>query len=1221
MNTSRTHFVTNTPPQNLSEWEAKLSPQVAVVDLLGEIPITQEECQQLGQSLGRFVKSRGWHRAEKLLRDTYPCSFAIYLVAQGRFGYDEGAFWPSVRETTGLNWWGPQKGGQLFEEILDQLAVAHFPALGGHRYLGPILAHGGIPDTSLDDFFEHFLRPLVERPRYAALSTLDFITERLHHSSAQYLSDKPVLRFLEHGGTVAEDFVERCRQMAIQAAETDIVPSAEVVGLPRLVINRYRNWLQNQAQRILPKRRGKYRRPILFLDPWGWGLTLQLLSQQIEISELHARILWRVFADDTLLQEILPDIRQEEFHLRTAPEYIPIPQVAAEYRVELIFHSEDNSEASEVKQIWHYPGLREQYPLITFDPDRQTLLPIINPLPARQFWILYPSNAELLNQGFEPIPIREYLPKLPWKWHTFQGVFVDLGQIQKLVLRRNGLEDVILDVEVLQERKQPCLIGSSLYPTSDDRAPLYITTAPQVWLPTLLDDAQLRRWYVTFDSEWMAFPELHTSGTLDTLTNELKAGENGVIWSLDTYLPQDAMGNYRVTVRGPLGQRADLPFRFLPKLDMANHDVLHLPNTQQDAYFLLETVPEVMVQCQPGAKDCTVQQDDAGFYEVSLSSNSTVGLLRFSRPNGEGDTARVPLSVPIRRLRWMVVLDPNMALAPAWRVGSDRIPLDALNQSQEPALFIDLFGGVCENLDVSLSLEDENENVLHPLEDLRYRQGQTYGRFDLRAFLDTMRHSNAPLFRFRLQIWGMPEQPETLSYIVLSVTRRFVVEQANTHLFAKENQLWLGWQSPVLLRQRFVRLWPAWRPWERPLEFSIPDEAQDEYRFSLPPGGLVHGKYLLEFGIQDPWVRVPLPAHPPSVELGVEPICIPHDAAFWRRKALTEIENNGQMSFEVAAERALIQEEMGNHAAAQRDLQWCYEYLGTTKIDVVLAFVHALTSREHPFAKRLRFGIAAPDNVQRAIRMYGTGELAEDVYREYLKQLPRMSLIHTPTCELLLEVDDRALRGHALQELLKRERGQGAKVLVQWVMDSKISEDDAVGLLVGVDSEQIPSVVIEALETALPKSSIIHLFERLGKLAPEQVPVIMVRPGYWVRTKAGWGLITHIENLAGQTVEQFYYKDRNYSLYVKLRASSEQSAEFVVVNLSEQTITFPKASVLFTCTKCRKFTTQHQNLITSTHNSIAHGGLGPALRQEPETVIKFYADPEFKFLPTMDIWG
>ena len=84
------------PSPALDVWESRLSPQVRTVELLGEIPITADECAQLGKAIGRHVKRWGHTKALRSLQDDLPCAFAVYLVAQGVHGYKGGDYWGKV---------------------------------------------------------------------------------------------------------------------------------------------------------------------------------------------------------------------------------------------------------------------------------------------------------------------------------------------------------------------------------------------------------------------------------------------------------------------------------------------------------------------------------------------------------------------------------------------------------------------------------------------------------------------------------------------------------------------------------------------------------------------------------------------------------------------------------------------------------------------------------------------------------------------------------------------------------------------------------------------------------------------------------------------------------------------------------------------------------------------------------------------------------------------
>ncbi len=121
-------------PQNrttLPDWEAWLAPQVRAVELLGEIPISADECQQLGKIIGLRLRSLGLTDSAIAIKNRYACAFTTYLVAQGVFGYQGGDYWSEVCQTTGLKPGYTHRWGHLFEEILESLRLPRFPDLGG----------------------------------------------------------------------------------------------------------------------------------------------------------------------------------------------------------------------------------------------------------------------------------------------------------------------------------------------------------------------------------------------------------------------------------------------------------------------------------------------------------------------------------------------------------------------------------------------------------------------------------------------------------------------------------------------------------------------------------------------------------------------------------------------------------------------------------------------------------------------------------------------------------------------------------------------------------------------------------------------------------------------------------------------------------------------------------------------------------------------------------
>ncbi len=1206
-------------PDSLDEWEERLRPQVAEVDLLGEVRLSEEEVRSLGRQIGALVRREGWTRASQRLREQYPCTYAVFLVATGAYYYEEGAFWSAVRDATGLPIPPAQtlQWGQLFEDIVQTLPVAQFPSLGGHRYIGPILAHSGIPDYCLGDFFDHFLRPLVTRPEFAVLSTEEFIQQRLRQASIFYTTDKPVLRFLEHGGPLAVDFLERCREMALRFAEREEIPSPEAAGLPPRIVRGYQAWLEGQAHPSFRKR-AALRSPVFFLNPWGWGVGLHLPAQSVsalDCPDSDLEIHWQVRPGNAL--PISAQLHWEEVEWKTVPMTVPLTTPAPEYRVSLACTctQENGSPSEKTVREWRIPGVTEEHPLLWFDPKDGRRLSPQDTLPGGRLWVLRRPDVILEADPPDGLQVSEQFPRPPWGWSDFIGEEIDLTQARTLKARWNdrSLEYIVLSE--LQDR--PSLEGGHRLPIEDGRPPLYAGVPPSLHIP-LPASFPPHRWHVEIWNEGPALPEIHGSGTLADLRPEIREGK--AVLDLRVWLNDAPIGTYKVKVRGPLGRKADLAFRILPVLEMVGYETLYLPEEAEGARLLVETDAHTGLALQPGATDVQVvlqeENDKRRLYEVIAGVTRADFPLRFIRRTPRGDSVYVPLFVPIRRLRWMVVLNPEQALSLEWRRTPLRLPLEALEQARDPLLLVDVFGGADEGVQVTLSLRDEDGTPLQEQKG-RQRAGQPYLRFDLAAFLDTLRQSPALRTTFALNLFGLPDRGE-VSYPVLQVSRRFIVQRAEVESAQIGDTLYLRlrWEAPVRVRHRLVRLWPLWRPWEPPLEVPIPDSAQDEHRCAFPAGRLVPGKYLLELTTRDPWATdAGPPARPAADDPTLISVFIPSNAVTIRLQELRDQVTSGALSFPAALETACIRRDVGQEALAQEAFQWCFEHLDEADVVHILALVRAVAGNPD-LDRPLRMKLAAARRLRRVLDDFRQGLLPETLYREYLAQLPRPPLWSAETCETLLDGDDEPLRFQALRQLLEREHSSGIQNLIRWLQEGRISDEDAIPLL-----EQRLPWATEGLKKALPDPAVIRLLEKLAQRYPDQVPLIIVRPGHWVRCVAGWGRLERIETADGARLEEFLPSclQPRLRLHVLLRAHDPKWSEKVVISLDERTVAFPDARQVYTCSKCRRFSSQYSNLVTEQHDRAVHGGIGPtfAIATPP---LKQPALPEFRASPPPQPW-
>jgi hypothetical protein len=1207
----------NEVPQSrttLQDWEAWLAPQVRAVELLGEIPISAEECQQLGKAIGLRLRSLGLTDSAIAIRNRYACAFATYLVAQGVFGYKGGDYWSEVCKTTRLKPGNTSRWGQLFEEILESVRLPLFPDLGGRRYVDLILMHGGIPDYCLDDFFNNMLHPAVTRGVYAGMSVQELIDEWLLRSGGRYLTDKPVLRFLEFGGRVAEDFVERSRELAGAFLETGLVPSAGEVGLPGHVVEHFDDWAVERDGFDLSKTGGleraglRLRKPEILLDPWGEGLTLDLPPQQIPATLSQAQITWRVCAEERTF-EVPVRVRRAGYDLRTTAESLLL-NVPCE-RCEVSLWLDDQPQ-----RTWHYHGLDKERPLLVFDAGRGALLRRNPSLPARPLWLLYPREAELEIAGEGGL--LEEFPPLPWGWSGFRGQAWDLSRASRLTLRRGDKTLVAIPVRPDEGAQRPHLVRGDLF-TSPTATPLYLGTPPVVHVPLagrtgLIEE--LGRWRLTLRNKWAAYPERRLSLPLLELRPHLKEMDGAVELPLSAppLLGEAPYGNFVVRLRGPLGRDAELPLRVLPRLTVADHNRLYLPDPQTGPLpvtLSVETGPETRIELQgeeAGDRLGDVIKREGGWlHQVQAGPETTLLEVNVVKTVPGGDeAARVPLRIPIHRLRW--ALQDGGGTTPLSDLLNGQVivrPVETLLQADTPMLIVGLPGVDARAVRMALRLLDVDGKELQAQDLTSPRNEQVCWRFELDRFADTIRLSDSPILRFVLEMDGLPDAPEGTQIPLMRLTQSLMMENIAISPLVQDEEVGLrvNWTSAHSLRNRFIRFWPLWQPWEAPIYQSISDESRGEFVIHVDPNQpqLQPSKYRLELGIADPWsppTQLQRPATGAQNTLDV--------ALVSPERRLQVIDEKGKTqggTFALALEYAIIQRELGHEAPAKQALQGCYQQLDAATIPQMLALVNHLeeTGDEHTL-KATQLKLFAPRRIEALLSAYHQGRITRDQFRDYLAHMPRVVLLPVQTAKLLLDVQDARVELPALQRLIHHHEPALIDHILTRCKSGAMSDADALAML-SLEEDWTG----DELEKRVNHPVALRLLGRLSG-------VHLVKVGTWLHCLAGWGQIQHIVRLSDEeAVEHFLRKETGYRLGVTLRP--QHDAELVTVEVLEDRchLQFERAQKLYRCTKAEGccFITSDVDLLRSDHNRAAHGGLSPQFAIEHKSVFLSVQPPKY----------
>jgi RNA polymerase primary sigma factor len=1218
--------------RSMHEWEDWLMPQVRRVTLLGEIKISAPECKALGHHIHVNVHTVGQSRALQVLTRDYPCSLAVYLVAQGIYGYEGGNYWSEVLKDTGFSKNYTWQLGRAFEDFLEEFELPLFYDMrqDAHRYISVILAHGGIPNYCLPDFFGNILQPSILKESYADMTANEIIQALQSESSALYLTDIPVMRFLTHGGVVAENFLERCREMALEAYETGVLPQPEEIGLTERVVNAYRSWLAKQSvkqKRSASPDRWRLYKPKMVIDPWGEGLMINLPAEQIPATKTKSKMAWKMVTGETV-QTVPVRVRRRGFDLKTEATAIVLRRPAQQYEISFIVDGE-------TRRTWKFDGINDERQILVFDADDYGVLSWQHSLPTGYLGFLYPLDVEMEIEG-PSAKIREF-QRFAGEWSDYHGAVFDLNQAHKCVLRKANGEVLTIPIRQDLSALRPKLVGEKALKLrrGDSKTLLYQGTLPRIYVPTPKrttthgqQTEELKSWRITIRNHWPAIPDVDVRTRLSDLQDHVVSSESGFELPLNIpeLLGKAPFGNYRVQLRGPIGRDATFEIHVVPHLVIQGHEKLHLPTSQgepQPVTLEIEVPQKVNLETPDGASiRSATNKDIHAAYEILVEPEVTDVDLILAHDTISGEVARVSVSIPLRRLQWALSSEDATTLHRTWTGRTLQRTVDDFLNLSAPALLVSVPVSEDQNeVHMQLFLQDFKGNRHQDLESNSVRGSEHLRRFDLAAFEDTIREVHSPGFRFGLQVWEAPDASEYVEIPVLSLKRKIFITDIDLHVLQTEEDIRfvLEWHEDQTLENRCVRLWPLWRPWEPPIELTIPDNSEGSWRFKPPLHEMQSGKYRVEFFVSDPWIINNVSHRPELGSPGTKDVelIIPDKQLEYLDH---RIEKQG-LSFDLVLERVFVRHDAGLSFGVHEDCQWCYDHLDDSSMKQLLAFADFVSeSNVRDIFLPLQLRMSVPRRVRQVIRLWQSGDLSDRDFQRYIDHLPQFEKLSMETLELFLDIKDESLRIAAVQELLERRSKTGVKALLTWMQKAAISDADAVALA----TEQA-NFVVECLQGYSENPIANRLLRGLKRTSLMEDAVHV---GDWIHCDAGWGRIEVVENQhTGAELMWVAELESPYQIQVILRP--DVKAEEVVIDLERRTLGFSNAARAYVCEQCKSFITQSLSILKEHFARVhpprkgkKHGRTDYKTKwRQPEELIelqhltRFVDEPEDQLLP------
>lgn len=1178
----------------LAIYENRLAPQIRKVELIGEIPISIEELDDISLHFSRLFYNRSTDDVLKFIGQNYPATFLVFMVGQGIFGYNNGDFW-SAYEQVLKRPIDSMAFGRLFEKIIQRFGKPQFRDLQerARRYVDPILAHGGIPVYCLKDFFGNIVLNCAIREQLLALEGEELVEEVIKHTTYTTNTDKPVLNFLEYGGPTAANLLDRARKMLLAWQQNKTLLSAEDAGLPTHITQYFAEWTHENATLSLERSsRNRLKRPQLSLDPWGLGVFLDLPSQPVSalyVSDLY----WRVEAGN-YSEEIKARTQRKGDQLETRGITLRLNEVYESIRIQFSQNSNDYE--------WKISGYSPDHLVLAFDP---TTGHIQNHIFARETWLLYPRHLSLSVQSGEG-RLLEILPDLPGEWSKMKLECWDFTQATCIGLIQNT--EVFREIYVRNQDKieKPSLEGGKLVSTDLEAnpVPLYTGAPPTLRIPIgRSEDIQpeLSRWQIKLESVGSADPEVSRQITLAELSKaDCVLVDNTTLIDLATpsLLTDRAAGAYQIAIKGPLGRDASLTLQILPECEVSGLQELYIPDRSrgpEPIAFHIQTSLLAGVDSLNGADGIKIETEISGLHHVLVPSEiSSVGLL-IRRETISHQFIRVPLHLRIKRLRWRMVGDHD--LVENWLQKYSTLSIQELFQEESPLLIVDLPGNDEGELSLELNLLDIQGNNLQQLKeaDRSTKHATRFWRFDLSKIKHSMEMNDSPIFR--LDLVGVKEVIAEPKFIlpVLVFTREIQIMQLHTEVYSSSDQhhILVTWKEKKPLRSRALILWSLFRPWQPPHVENIPDSAWEEYEFSISRNSHAEGMYRMQMVVIDPWAPTPPPSLPPiTMSLGCHDFEVSSTQERLKKldKEVLSATYRQTTQYKNRLEMSLIRLYLGEMVASNHDLEVCCRNLlpATSREILTLKSILAQTNSTK-LEKELGEQIILSEILSRLYEDMTTGEITFSELTSIIALAPHSKNWPVRTCEILVQLEDPKIRSRALVQLIAKDIAKAVGWMIKLLQQSSLSLEDAVELLY----EEKPAAS-EQLKKDQSNPIAKQLLDLLSRYNPYSgLPV--VRIGSWVLTNAGWGRIEEILDPRTRiSVDSFLEDEGKYILSVALHIyeSYDLTGEKALINMVTNDITFPRENRIFICQHCQEFVTAKVEMFKS-HLIAAHGNALP----------------------------
>lgn len=784
------------------ELEHELRARLAGVRLVMEAgldDVTFERVESAVRRLSNAVHGQVW------LTHKLPAVLLVHLVGCGS-RLESGSFWP----TASLGGRFDQLTlGPAFERAIHELRLETFPMLvdeKAHRFVAPILAHGGIPRYAADRYIDILVATLTRHGMSTAAELASFWRSR---RTALEFGQRPIRRFLLYGGAPALDYLDRTIDLARRPADEARLTGTTELRLPDHIVEAYVRYMERRGGDRVGGRAGpSLPRPRVVLDPFdasGPYLELPVLPAAL------GRGTWTVDSGAAVTT-----YRTSSFDVQRLPLH-PSLSWGAELRLD---------DGAVRTSAFEALG---QSPYVLFEPQGGSFVDDLRPVGVEECWLLAPREASVTAEDATgrsvDVRVVTTLPDPGGSWAGYSIRHLDLVGLATVKVSVASVTGGLVEglVHVVASSSRPRLVDEPVPGiTTGDGAPVF-ALVPRLFVPRLAgyDDD---RWLITVSD--------HRGRRTEPLD---RLGGSGVEVQLAPLAHADAFGEIDLTVRGPLGSDLRRRFAIVRDIEADVPGTVLLPGDEAGRSIAVRSHDSIEL-------GSSVTPGSGGVVRVPIPSSGDRTSVRASHG---GHTLELVVRYP--RLLWAIRRPGSV---PQLSAKSDRIDAD------------ELIDGMVESLLVSTLLEgrlirtalENGAQVIHELPSGRTAPPEGRWAVPLGALRDTVRLAEAPHLTLAIEV-----EDRRVRVADVVATARAVEIHAGLVDGQDGRHVRVSFTEARRLADVVVRLWSCERPWEPAIVATA--QGDEEPHADFPPGVVQVGRYRVEVAVHDPWFE---PARPAS---------------------------------------------------------------------------------------------------------------------------------------------------------------------------------------------------------------------------------------------------------------------------------------------------------------------------------------------------------------------